>query len=368
MTSQKIETIIEGKTEILVFRKKISKKGPGSKDSLPFYNPSMELNRDLSILLVQFFVNHSEKHVEILDGLSASGARGVRLANEVIGDFNVTINDWSKDAYDLIIKNLKQHNPKNVVATNKNLNVLLSENRFDYIDIDPFGSPVGFVDSAMRSIKKNGVIACTATDTAALCGVYPRVCQRRYGAMPFHSPVMKEIGMRILLGFICKEACKYDKAIEPLVCYTTDHYFRVYVRIKKGVNRANNSMKNLSFISSDDLVFSKKKNVDIGPVWTGKMYDKKVLEELRGILFEKQLGTKHILWKLLDVLEEESDGAMFFYTSDDLASLWKCAPPKSKKIFEQLNKKGYNVYRTHFNPTGFKTDAPLKEIEKIFKN
>ena len=74
-----------------------------------------------------------------------------------------------------------------MVATNKNLNVLLSENRFDYIDIDPFGSPVGFVDSAMRSIKNGGVVACTATDTAALCGVYPRVCQRRYGAIPFHN-------------------------------------------------------------------------------------------------------------------------------------------------------------------------------------
>jgi len=368
MTSQKTETIIEGKTKILVFRKKTSKKGPGTKDSLPFYNPSMELNRDLSIFMVQFLVNNSKKHVDILDGLSASGIRGIRFANEIKGDFDVTVNDWYKDAYDLIIKNLKQHELKNVVATNKNLNVLLSENRFDYIDIDPFGSPVGFVDSAMRSIKNGGVVACTATDTATLCGVYPRVCWRRYGAMPFHSPVMKEIGMRILLGFICREAGKYDRGIEPLICYSTDHYFRVYVRVQKGVKHANNSMKNLSYIRSDDLIFSKNNNVDIGPLWIENLQDKKVIQEVRTILFEKELGTKHDLWKLLDVLEEESDGPRFFYTTGDLASIWKCSPPKTKKIFEKLNKKGYKVCRTHFNTTGFKTDAPLKEIEKIFKN
>ena len=62
-------------------------------------------------------------------------------------------------------------------------------------------SPVGFIDSALRSIKNGGIIACTATDTATLCGVYPKVCIRRYGAIPFHSVVMKEIGLRILTWF-----------------------------------------------------------------------------------------------------------------------------------------------------------------------
>ena len=140
----------------------------------------MEQNRDLSVLVNQWLVNKNEKTMHILDGLAASGIRGIRFANELEGDFdvNVTINDWSEDAYALIKKNLERCGLKNVVASNRNLNTLLSEERFHYIDVDPFGSPVYFIDSAIRGIYNNGIIACTATDTATLCGVYPKVCLR----------------------------------------------------------------------------------------------------------------------------------------------------------------------------------------------
>jgi len=362
-----VVSITEGKTDVLVFKSNESKRGPGSKNKLPFYNPSMELNRDLSILVCQWFVNKSNKHLIILDGLSASGIRGLRFANEVLGDFSVTVNDWNHDAYNLIKRNIKKLKLKNVIAINNNLNTLLSENKFDYIDIDPFGSPVYFIDSAMRSICNNGIIACTATDTATLCGTYPKVCLRRYGANPFHSISMKEIGLRILLGFICREAGKYDKGIKPLLSYSTDHYFRIYSQVINGISRTNDSMKNYSIVKSNKLFTYKKELVDIGPLWIGKLQDKKVLAELRTILFEKQLNTKNELWKLLDLLEEETDAPIFFYTTDELASILKKSPPKMQKIFKNLQKKGYMIYRTHFSPTGFKTNAPKSEIEKVFK-
>lgn len=364
---QGIESITEGKTDVLVFKKKESKKGPGSKDKVPFYNPSMELNRDLSVLVCQWLINNSKQHVNILDGLAASGVRGVRFANELDGDFDVVINDWNEAAFALIKKNLKRCKFDNAVAYNCNLNVLLSEKKFHYIDIDPFGSPVYFIDSAMRSVCNDGVIACTATDTATLCGTYPKVCLRRYGAVPFHSTIMKEIGLRILLGFICREAGIYDRGIKPLICYVTDHYFRVYVQVINGTSRANDSMKNFSVIKTNELIAAETTRKDIGPMWIGKLQDKRIVKKLRTILFEKQLKTKNELWKLLDLLEEEADASAFFYTTDDLASALKKSPPKMEIIFEKLRNKGYDVYRTHFSPTGFKTNAPKIEIEKVFK-
>lgn len=364
---QTIVSITEGKTEVLVFKSKESKRGPGSKDKMPFYNPSMELNRDLSILVCQWLVNKSDKHLVILDGLSASGIRGLRFANEVVGDFKVTVNDWNYNAYNLIKKNIKKLKLRNVIAISSNLNTLLSENKFDYIDIDPFGSPVYFIDSAMRSICNDGIIGCTATDTATLCGTYPKVCIRRYSANPFHSIAMKEIGLRILLGFVCREAGKYDKGIKPLISYSTDHYFRIYVQVINGTSRTNDSMKNYSIVKLNKSFTSKNEMADVGPLWTGKLQNKKVLSELRTILFEKQLNTKNELWKLLDLLEEEADAPIFFYTTDELASILKKSPPKMVTIFKKLQKKGYVVYRTHFSPTGFKTNAPKSDIEKVFK-
>jgi len=365
--AQIIDKINEGKTNILVYQANKSKKGPGAKEGHPFYNPSMELNRDLSVLVCQWFVNNSKKHNNILDGLAASGIRGIRFANEVSGEFDITVNDFNPDAYDLIKKNIQYLKLRNLRALNKNLNTLLSEEKFDYIDIDPFGSPVYFIDSAIRSICNYGIIAVTSTDTATLCGTYPMVCFRRYGAIPYHSISMKEIGIRILLGFICRETAKYDKGIKPIVSYCTDHYFRAYVQIINGTGRANDSMKNYSIIKSNDLFPQKNDNFDIGPLWIGRIHNKKIIKELRTMLFEKKLNTKNELWKLLDFLEEEAEAPNFFYEIDKLASKFKKSPPKMDVIFKKLKEKGYNSFRTHFSSTGFKTNAPVSEIEKVFK-
>ena len=45
----------------------------------------------------------------------------------------------------------------------------------------------------------------------------------------------------------------------------------------------------------------------------------------------------------------------------------KKSSPKMDLLFENLKKQGYNVYRTHFSPTGFKTNASINIIEKMFK-
>lgn len=364
--NQFLEKITEGATDVFVYKNKEKEKGPGIKQNAPFYNPSMELNRDFSVVLVQWLVNNSNKELELLDGLAASGIRGVRFANEIKGKFKVFINDWNEKSFDLIQKNIKEKRLESIDSSNLNLNVLLSEKKFDYIDIDPFGSPVYFVHSAMRSIRNNGIIACTATDAATLCGVYPKVCWRRYAAMPFHSVCMKEIGLRILLGFICKTAALNDKGIDPIASYTTDHYFRAYVRVKNGVNKANSSMKRLQTISSGEKIGLEETKKNVGPLWMGDLQNKKSIQNVRSILFEKNIDKKKNLWKLLDLLEEEAESPRFFYTSESISSHLKKSTPKLEMIFERIKKEGFEAYRTHFTPTGFKTNAPLDIVQNCF--
>jgi len=368
--SQTLETEVvkEGTTEVFVLKHTRSKKGPGAKQGAPFYNPAMEANRDLSVLVAQWLVRHRGVASQLLDGLAASGIRGVRLANEVDGEFDVTINDWDEDAFILIKKNIHHNNLTNACASNKNVNALLLEHMYHYIDVDPFGSPAYFIDAAVRSIHNNGVIACTATDTATLCGVYPKVCLRRYGAQPLHSVMMHEIGLRILLGFLCREAAKYEKGIEPLVCYACDHYYRVYVRVKNGKRYANRSVDALSRISSNQLTIPPDEHgVAVGPLWIGKLHTKNIVKKLRTDLFTKQLNTKHELWKMLSLFEEEAKAPPFFYTTESIASNLKIHLPRREHIFEKIREKGYAVWRTQFMPTGFKTTAPFDEIIEIFQ-
>ena len=259
MTDSSTTLIKEGTTELFVYTNKISTKGPSIRERTPFYNSSMELNRDVSILVNQWFLNTQQKHVHLLDGLAASGVRGIRLAHELSGDFEVTLNDWDDQSVALIQQNIQKNQVKNTSVFQRDLSCLLLERRYHSIDIDPFGSPVYFFDAAVRSVYNKGLISCTATDTAALCGVFPQVCFRRYAAWPLHGPSMHEIGLRILLGCLCREAAKYDRGIEPVLCYSTDHYVRVYVQVKNGKSAANASMAQFSEHPLKGCSFSKGK-------------------------------------------------------------------------------------------------------------
>ena len=258
--------IKEGTTRLFVYPVKTTKKGPGSKQKQPFYNPAMELNRDLSVVMGQWYVDSMVDSVEFLDGLAASGIRGIRLACEVDGDFLVTINDYDPAAFSLIKRNISATKTKKAVASNLDVNILLSQHQFHSVDIDPFGPPVGFLDAAIRSIRHNGLLSVTATDTATLCGVYPKVCRRRYGAYSAHSVCMHEIGLRILLGMLCREAAKYDKGIQPILCYTTDYYYRIYLLVRRGTRSANESIKQYQMINTQDYnPFFKGEHQQVGP-------------------------------------------------------------------------------------------------------
>ncbi len=360
--------ITEGNTDIFVHVSKEKNKGPGKKISgTSFYNPSMELNRDLSILFLQWFVDKANYPLKILDGLSSSGIRGVRIAKEVDGDFTVFLNDWNKNAYSLIKKNIGHNNLKNTVSLNSNLYKVLYKDKFDYIDIDPFGSPVYFFDSAVRSIKHNGVVSFTATDTATLCGVYKKVCRRRYNAESFHGVSMKEVGLRILISAFARAAARFDKGIMPLISYATDHYFRSYVQVYDNVGCANDTISKIRTIKSGEKIGVEESKKDLGPVWIGKIQYKKIFKDIRSIIGTKKLDRKVNILKLIDLLEEEADMPIFYYTTDSIASILKKSPPKKIDLISNLEKEGYKASSTHFNQMGFRTNAPFDVIEKMFK-
>ncbi|MBP1661938.1 MAG: N(2),N(2)-dimethylguanosine tRNA methyltransferase [Thermoplasmatales archaeon] len=361
------DLIKEGTTEFFVYTRKTSVKGPSVRGNAPFYNPAMELNRDVSVLVYQWLVMKSTQHVHILDGLAASGVRGIRLAHELSGDFEVSINDWNDESIALIQQNIQRNQVKNVSVFQRDLGCLLLERRYHAIDIDPFGSPVYFFDAAVRSVYNKGIIACTATDTAALCGVFPEVCFRRYAAWPLHGPSMHEVGLRILLGCLCREAAKYDRGIEPVLCYTTDHYFRLYVQVHNGKSAANASMAHYACIPAKDIPLSPRTSCMIGPLWLGKLQNKTAVQEIRSLASTRELHTKHQIWRLLDFLEEEADAPAFFYTINDLSSSLKVSPPTMAHIIERLKNKGYLATRTHCTPTGFKTNAPGDVVAEVFK-
>ncbi|OGS43723.1 MAG: hypothetical protein A3K76_04760 [Euryarchaeota archaeon RBG_13_57_23] len=366
MNSPGLATVREGVTDLLV-PEGFSRKGPGTKTGEVFYNRQMEFGRDISVMFGRATLKEGQR---ILDGLAASGARGLRMANEcgVRADFE--LNDRDLRAAVLMKQNAEMNSLGHVKIHCRDLRSLLAEEQFDYIDIDPFGTPVDFIDAAVQSCKNNGIIAITATDTAPLYGTYPKTCFRRYGSLSSRSPFAHETGLRILIGFIVREAAKHDRAVEPLLCFHADHYFRCHARIRNGAARADAAIKGLGYVVYDRKTMKRQVLEDLpkknyaGPIWARAMFSPEIVKKMKAT---GDLGTSPRCAKMLEAWSEEMAMGPGYYVMDDLARKTKLAPPKLQEFVGFLRESGAQASRTHFDPKGIKTDLGASELLKLYK-
>ena len=198
-----------------------------------FYNPQAEFCRDISVSALQILADELGS-LRVCDPLSGVGVRGLRYAKEVKGVVRVVVNDKSRDAFELLGRNTELNGLSNVEVRNEDANVLLWENRgmFDFVDLDPFGSPAAFVDSACAALSRRGMLALTATDTAPLSGSRAKACLRRYGARPLKTEYCHELGIRILVCFVQRVAGKHGIALVPVLSHVSRHYFRIFMRAR----------------------------------------------------------------------------------------------------------------------------------------
>src|SRR5712692_7797468 len=199
------------------------RKGPGTAGPWPFYNPTMTVNRDMAAMALAKWPRPLES---VLDGLSATGAWGIRMHLES-GPVSIAFNDRSDLATDLIRENLRRNGITGEV-TRGDLRTLLRDASFDFVDIDPFGTPEPYVGSLLESAPIGSGFGLTATDTSVLGGTYPDTCVKRYGARPVRCPQGTEIGLRILLGFCEREAARFGKGVRPLVSFAAEHFLRIF--------------------------------------------------------------------------------------------------------------------------------------------
>ncbi len=365
----------EGNTRILV---------PTQTTKSIFYNPKMELCRDIDIAGVAAFVSSLPSRrasLRYIDALAGTGVRGVRIAKEV-GLF-VAINDRSKPAYELINRNIELNEVgERAKAYNENANVLLLQNNYDFVDIDPFGSPAPFLDAACKSVKK--MLLITATDTAPLCGAHSGGL-RKYDAKPLNTEYHKEMATRILLGRVTRDLCRYDRAIQPLLSYSKGHFIRLIARVEKGAKKADACMKRLGFIAhcfscgnrfafscSDMLEMSIEKKCDVcgakiriaGPLYMEAIKKKGFCEQVHEELGKR--GKPKEAMKIVATCVNELD-IPFYYEHHAICKALKVPPSSLSSLIDALRSNGFFACRTHFSDTAFKTDARMEEIKDILK-
>ena len=389
MPKQDIEIIKEGLVEIHVPKfEKVSASAP------VFYNSRMELNRDISILALQTFQEEIEKEINICDVFGGSGIRAIRYKKEIDGVGEVFVNDISSLAVEQSKDNALINNVE-IEIHQKEANIMLRENRgiFDVIDIDPFGTPSYFIDSASYSLKKDSLLCVTATDTSALCGTYKEPCIRKYNAKPYKSEYCHENGIRILAGFVALTLAKYKKYIEGIkLSHSSEHYMRLYLKINKGSAATDESLaENIGHIIHCKKCLYRKaitglaspipeicpicgeKLVIAGPLWIGKLQDHDFIANMISKLDEnnsnkKQLNTEKKVLKLLNSCLEESDAPITFYDIHVICRNLKISAPKLDKVIDSLKKEGFLAIKTHFSPIGIKSDIGIEELKAIIES
>jgi tRNA (guanine26-N2/guanine27-N2)-dimethyltransferase len=370
--------LIEGTTRILVPAQHLTKS--------MFYNPKMELCRDIDVASIAVFVSSflDPDKSKYVDALAGTGVRGVRVANEV--GLHVTINDRSKPAFELINRNIALNGVEDrATAQNENANVLLHRKHYDLVDVDPFGSPIPFLDAASQSVTK--LLLVTATDTAPLCGAHTGGL-RNYGARPLNTEYHAEMGTRVLVGAVTRGLAQYDKAIQPLLSYASAHFIRLIVQVEAGAKKADESVQRLGFIAhcfscghrfsisyQDMLDLTVAKTCELcgkrirvaGPLYLPPIADQKFCEQVHEELGNRELGKQKEAMKIVSTCSHELRDMPYFFEHHALCKALKIPPPPLAALLDALQANGFSASRTQFSDTGLKTSARIDELKTLVK-
>ena len=358
-----MDKIVEGKARIYSYKsEKISSEMP------VFYNPVMTENRTISIIIARSFFS---RPIRALFPLAASGVRPIRFILEGVDLKEVYINDLNPRAVGLIKKNIKLNkiDDSNITITREDARILmLKERNFDYVDIDPFGAPNPFIESALNAVKHKGLLAVTATDLSSLAGSYPSTCKWKYWAIPIRNHLKHEAGLRILIRKIQLIAAQHEKALIPILCYYSRHYYRCFFQVLKSKNKALRIINNHRYLkynpdTSYELIDEQCGNT-YGPLWAGLLGDRETLR--RAVDLSGEYEDKNISRLLSLMLEDVSLGIPFFYDTSALLSAGVIEKqPRIDSVINMLRENKFLASRTIFSSTGFKTNARIRDIKRI---
>ncbi len=353
---EKEKNVKEGEGKFVVYEsEKISS------EMKVFYNPDMKINRDFSVGILRRYKELIGRKIKVLDGFSASGIIGIRYGLEALEEEDeIVFNDIKKEAVDLIKKNLEMNRVKQKIRIeNSDIRKILCNEKFDVIDIDPFGTPAPYIDFVANSIKHKGLVLVTSTDTSPLFGTYPKTCLRKYGVPSFRTHFYRELGARILATFLIREFAKYDKAFVPVFTLSMRHFIRI-AGIVKGKGTANKLLDDFKYLSycekcgrwyfgsKEKCVCGGKPQIT-GPIYMGNLWDE---EFLKGLKVEEHE-------RILNMIKEEARINTPFYYDTHLVFRKLRNIPKLDDIIKRLRELGYEASKTHFSSTGIKTDADL---------
>ena len=290
-------------------------RGPAAKSGTGFMNPAMAPARTRSVLLLQDALEYGwingDRPIRALDALCATGIRVRRWRNEISpehqGRLHITANDLDSEALDWALASTtsdeftqgitdiddEQLQPefieRNGIKFQRcDARMAMIQGSFQWIDVDPFGSPISFIDGALQALGRVGVLEVTATDTAALTGSSSTSGMRRYGHKGIVDLYAHDDAVRVLLGTIATRAAQLDRAIEPILALFDGHHVRVSVLVRKSKQGADRNRELMGWrirTEGKPYKFSVHPSPEemekaSGPMWIGPLWNGEICSRL----------------------------------------------------------------------------------------
>ena len=339
-----------------------------------FYNPKMKVNRDIDLLFIKSIndLNNKQKKLKYFDGMCSSGIREIRILKNLGFKFfsKIYLCDLKKSSILNFKKNLKLNNLKKILKNknfnlyNKNFFEIIVKDNFDYIVVDPFGSPINFLDISFQKINHNGFISITATDTATLCSKYQKTNLRRYGEKLRKELFYNEIGIRNLLTTCIKISAKHDKKIIPQISFSKEHFYKIIIKVVDNKKESTNDLENLKYFKVLENQKIEISDFQKNENYFGKIYIQKINEK---IILEKMIKNLDLIKENIEVkkLLEELKNEVEVFASYEIHKL-KYNKGFSK-LFEKIKKENYEISKVHNEKFLVKTNCPHNKFIKILK-
>ncbi len=322
-----------------------------------FFNKSQKLNRDITILFLRY-----AKPRRALDGFGGTGIRGIRYYLEA--NVETVISERNKLSAEIIKDNIADLRG-GVTFSNESFEATLSHSLFDFIDVDPYGSPLQYFDQSIYSVKNNGYVAITATDLSALTGSVPSKTFLRYDARVINDIYRHETGIRVLIGSFVRRAASLGREAIPQLSIWYSHYYRVIFRIRNGTSLARKALDNIGYINKHKVIFNRYPSVEEGPLWLGNLFSRDFLSSIE---IPDYLSDNVLLRKYVDRIKHE-DTQLYFTDISELAKFRHISPPPVSHVIDILKTRGVSeVGRTTFSPTGIKSILNTAEIFDMLLN
>ena len=341
-----------------------------SADMGVFYNPVMRENRDASLLVLSWLFSERTPR-RLCFPLAASGVRPLRMLEELdVPACEVFINDHDQRAVgaarsSLLLNERASSWSGSLSFSNVSAQSLLASRRFDYIEIDPFGSPLEFLDAALQSVTHKGVIAVTATDAAALCGTYPKTGLRKYHAFTKRSPLMHEHAVRILAHVVERTAARYGKAARIILAVAHLHYLKLFFEVTHSRSDAHALVRDAEYWSIDDTGYTLERRTlvhgrsggMIGPLSAQPLSDRDLIAHAQVAGAQLSEGFRATLALIGEEARVEGSAIDLHALASRLAL---ASVPKTAAVIERLGCE--RAVRTQFCETAIRTSAPYDEI------